>query len=107
MNDATKSYRVDRGQAEQFQARHLLVWGGPTASRLPVSPGCHSAVSVRSLPSRRRVCRQPVILSEKRLLDWLIQEARQAHHGKRGLLLCSGEPLRAGIGSDADCWKRI
>ena len=85
MNDATNSCRVDRSQAEQFQARHLSSLGWTEAIRLPVSPGGHSAVSDRPLPSRRRICRQPVDperATTSRLAD---PRGPQAHHGKRGL----------------------
>ena len=100
VNDGTKSSHVDRSQAEQFQARHLLVWGGPTRADYRF----HRAAIRRFLSDLSQTDEESagrqVILSEKRLVGWLIQEAGGARPGKRGLLLWSGQPLRAGIGFD-------
>lgn len=77
MNDATKSYHVDRSQAEQLQARHLAAWGGPKRSGFRF----YRAAIRRFLTDLCQADEQSVgsqlILSEKRLFDWLIQEARR------------------------------
>ena len=77
MNDAANSCRVDRGQAEQFQVRHLVGLGGPQRSDYRF----HRAAIRRFLTG---LCQaddesagSQLILSEQRLLDWLIQEARR------------------------------
>jgi integrase len=77
VNDATKSCRVDRSQAEQLQAQHLVALGGPrradyrfhrAAIRRLLSDLCQSDEDSAS---------SQLILSEQRLLDWLIREARR------------------------------
>ena len=77
MNDATKSYHVDRSQAEQFQARHLIVLGGPKRADYRF----HRAAIRRFLSDLSQADEESagrqVILSEKRLFDWLIREARR------------------------------
>lgn len=77
MNDATKSYSVDQSQAEQFLTRHLDALGGRKRSDYRF----HRAAIRRFLtdlcqPDEESAASQ-LILSEQRLLDWLIQEARR------------------------------
>ncbi len=77
MNDATKFYRVERSQAEQFLARHITALGGPKRSDYRF----HRAAVRRFLTDLCRFdeesARSHLILSERRLLDWLIGEARR------------------------------
>lgn len=77
MNEAAKTFRVDRGQAEQFQVRHLVGMGGPQRSDYRF----HRAVIRRFLtdlcPIDDEASDSALILSEPRLLDWLIREARR------------------------------
>jgi integrase len=77
VNDASNSCRVDRSQAELFQVRHLVGLGGPQRSDYRF----HRAAIRRFLNG---LCQaddesagSQLILSEQRLLDWLIQEARR------------------------------
>jgi integrase len=77
VNDAAKVCRVDRGQAEQFQVRHLVGLGGPQRSDYRF----HRAAIRRFLTGLCQTddesANSQLILSEQRLLDWLIQEARR------------------------------
>ena len=78
MNDTTKFYRVDQSQAEKLLARHLIALGGPKRADYRF----HRAAIRRFLTDlcqadEESACGQ-LILSEQRLLDWLIREARGA-----------------------------
>jgi integrase len=70
-------FRVDRRQAEQFLARHLNALGG----RQRADFRFHRAVIRRFLidfcQSDEGTAGAQLILSEQRLLDWLIREARR------------------------------
>jgi integrase len=77
VTEDTPSYRVDGRQAEQFLARHLMAFGGPKRSGYRF----HRAALRRFLTDlcqadEASACSQ-LILSEARLLDWLIHEARR------------------------------
>jgi site-specific recombinase XerD len=77
VNDATKVYRVDRHQAEQFMARHLTALGGPQRSDYRF----HRAALRRFLTdlcgANEASVGSQLLLSETRLLDWLGREARR------------------------------
>jgi integrase len=102
MSDATQTYRVDQSQAEQLMARHLTVLGGAKRSDYRF----HRAAIRRFLTGLCQSAEAPagshLILSEKRLLDWLIQEARRRTTASAGCCFAAvsryvRELVRAGL----------
>jgi integrase len=95
VNDAI--FCVDRGQAEQFLARHLNTLGGPRRADYRF----HRAAIRRFLAdlgqSDEGTADGQLILSEQRLLDWLIREARRRTTASAGCCFAAGSRYVRGL----------
>jgi integrase len=77
MSDDTKSYHVDRNQAEKFQVRHLSIFGGKKRADFRFHRSAIRRFLNGHCQADGEAASSQLILSEKRLFDWLIREARR------------------------------